>query len=46
VISIGIPRPRDLQMESSKEFMELRMKIWNIIRSEVEKSMRLDHDNS
>jgi NitT/TauT family transport system ATP-binding protein len=45
VLTVGIPRPRNLQMESSKEFIELRMKIWNIIRTEVEKSMSLDHDN-
>jgi NitT/TauT family transport system ATP-binding protein len=44
VLSVGIPRPRNLQMESSKEFLELRMKIWNIIRAEVEKSMDHDHD--
>jgi NitT/TauT family transport system ATP-binding protein len=43
VMTVGISRPRDLQMESSQEFMELRLKIWNIIRSEVEKSMRLDY---
>lgn len=46
VMTVGIRRPRDLQMESSREFVDLRMKIWNIIRSEVEKSMRLDHDDS
>jgi NitT/TauT family transport system ATP-binding protein len=45
-MDVGIRRPRDLQIESSTEFAELRMKIWNIIRSEVEKSMRLDHDDS
>ncbi|MCU0631305.1 MAG: ABC transporter ATP-binding protein [Methanoregulaceae archaeon] len=44
VLTVDIPRPRNLQMESSKEFIELRMKIWNIIRTEVEKSMSLDHD--
>jgi len=46
VMTVGMNRPRDLQMESSKEFAELRMKIWNSIRSEVEKSMIHDHDAS
>jgi NitT/TauT family transport system ATP-binding protein len=46
VMTVGIHRPRDLQMENSKEFVELRMNIWNSIRSEVEKSMILDHDAS
>jgi len=44
-MTVGIPRPRNLQMESSKEFIELRMKIWNCIRSEVEKAMSHDHDD-
>lgn len=39
VIPVGIPRPRDLQIESTPEFLSMRMKIWNIIRSEVEQSM-------
>jgi NitT/TauT family transport system ATP-binding protein len=46
VMTVEIHRPRDLQVESSKEFVELRMNIWNSIRSEVEKSMILDHDVS
>ena len=45
-MTVRINRPRDLQMESSKEFVELRMNIWNSIRSEVEKSMMVDHDAS
>ena len=41
-ITVGIDRPRDLQIESTREFLDLRMKIWNIIRSEVEQSMTGD----
>jgi NitT/TauT family transport system ATP-binding protein len=43
VITVGIDRPRDLQIESTREFLDMRMKIWNIIRSEVEKTMTGDH---
>jgi NitT/TauT family transport system ATP-binding protein len=43
VITVGIDRPRDLQIESTQKFLEMRMKIWNIIRSEVEQSMTEDH---
>jgi len=39
VMTVGIDRPRDLQIESTQKFLEMRMKIWNIIRSEVERSM-------
>ncbi len=39
VMTVGIDRPRDLQIESTQEFLDMRMKIWNIIRSEVERSM-------
>jgi NitT/TauT family transport system ATP-binding protein len=39
VIPVEIQRPRDLEIESTKEFLAMRMKIWNIIRSEVERSM-------
>ena len=38
-ITVGIDRPRDLRIESTQKFLEMRMKIWNIIRSEVEQSM-------
>jgi len=38
-MTVGIDRPRDLQIESTQKFLEMRMKIWNIIRSEVERSM-------
>jgi ABC-type nitrate/sulfonate/bicarbonate transport system ATPase subunit len=46
VMPVGIDRPRDLQMESTHEFIELRVKIWNSIQSEVERSMGRDHDDS
>jgi hypothetical protein len=46
VMPVGIDRPRDLQMESTHEFIELRVKIWNSIQSEVERSMVRDHDDS
>ena len=39
VMTVGIDRPRDLQIESTQKFLEMRMKIWNIIRSEVEQAM-------
>jgi NitT/TauT family transport system ATP-binding protein len=42
VITVGISRPRDLQMESTQEFVDIRMKIWNSIRHEVEQSMTGD----
>jgi NitT/TauT family transport system ATP-binding protein len=42
VITVGISRPRNLQIESTQEFVDLRMKIWNSIRSEVEQSMAGD----
>jgi NitT/TauT family transport system ATP-binding protein len=45
VITVGIDRPRDLRIESTEMFVDMRMKIWNLIRSEVEKSMTGDlHD--
>jgi NitT/TauT family transport system ATP-binding protein len=39
VMTVGISRPRNLQIESTQEFVDIRMKIWNSIRSEVEQSM-------
>jgi len=39
VIPVEIDRPRDLQAESTPRFAEARMRIWNIIRSEVLQSM-------
>ena len=42
---VGIDRPRDLQIESTKEFADMKFRIWNCIRSEVERSMaRVSHD--
>jgi NitT/TauT family transport system ATP-binding protein len=43
VMTVGIDRPRDLRIESTHEFIDMRMKIWNIIRIEVEKSMTEDN---
>jgi len=42
VIPVGICRPRDLQIENTREFVDMRMRIWNTIRSEVERSMTGD----
>jgi NitT/TauT family transport system ATP-binding protein len=42
VMTVGIRRPRELQIESTHEFVDIRMKIWNIIRSEVEQTMTGD----
>jgi NitT/TauT family transport system ATP-binding protein len=45
VMTVDIERPRDLQVESTRMFVDMRIKIWNIIRSEVEQSMMGDrHD--
>jgi NitT/TauT family transport system ATP-binding protein len=41
IIAIGIDRPRDSRMESTPEFI-MRLRIWNSIRSEVEKAMQED----
>jgi NitT/TauT family transport system ATP-binding protein len=42
IMVIGIDRPRDQQSKSSAAFIDMRLKIWNSIRSEVEKSMTED----
>jgi NitT/TauT family transport system ATP-binding protein len=46
VMTVGIDRPRDLRIESTREFIDMRMKIWNIIRAEVERSMMEDHHDA
>jgi NitT/TauT family transport system ATP-binding protein len=46
VIPVGIDRPRDLKTESTQVFINLKMKIWDSIRSEVEISITGDHDNA
>ncbi|RPI38287.1 MAG: ABC transporter ATP-binding protein [Methanoregulaceae archaeon] len=38
-IPVRIGRPRTLQAEGMPEFVELRTKVWNLIRDEVERSM-------
>jgi NitT/TauT family transport system ATP-binding protein len=42
VIPVGMSRPRDIRIESTREFLDMRMRIWNSIRSEVERSMAGD----
>lgn len=45
IFTVGIARPRDLQIESTHEFTDMKLMIWNCIRSEVERSMtRVSHD--
>lgn len=39
IFTVGIARPRDLQIESTFEFADMKLQIWNCIRSEVERSM-------
>lgn len=46
VIPVGIHRPRDLRIESTPEFLDMRMRIWNLIRSEVEQAMKVDPDDA
>lgn len=45
VIRVGIDRPRDYQIVTTQEFIEMKKKIWNILRIEVEKSMNRDNDD-
>jgi NitT/TauT family transport system ATP-binding protein len=42
IVTIGIDRPRDHQIENTRAFIDIRLKIWNNIRCEVEKSMMED----
>ena len=45
IIDIGFDRPRDLQIESTREFIDIRIRIWNILRAEVGRSIGGDiHD--
>jgi NitT/TauT family transport system ATP-binding protein len=46
VLSVGITRPRDIEVENTPEFLALKTKIWNSIRLEVERSMTGDHDDA
>jgi NitT/TauT family transport system ATP-binding protein len=46
VLSVGIDRPREIEVENTPEFLALKTKIWNSIRSEVERSMTGDHDDA
>jgi NitT/TauT family transport system ATP-binding protein len=40
-ISINLKRPRSIQTESSEEFANLKITIWNLIKEEVHISMRV-----
>ncbi len=40
-ISINLRRPRSIEVESSKEFSNLKLKIWNLIKREVQNSMEV-----
>lgn len=46
VVTVGIDRPRDIRTEGMQRFLDLKMLIWNSIRSEVERSMAGDGDGS
>ncbi len=41
-MEINLSRPRDFEITSTKEFAELRMKIWETIKEEVLRSMVLE----
>jgi ABC-type nitrate/sulfonate/bicarbonate transport system ATPase subunit len=45
-MQVGIDRPRSIQAESTREFLDLRMTIWNLIRKEVENSITGDNESS
>ncbi len=38
-IKIELPRPRDMEIKGSDEFMRINMKIWHLIEDEVRRSM-------
>jgi len=41
-LKINIPRPRNLSVKRSKEFLEYEDYLWNQIEEEVRKSMAAD----
>jgi NitT/TauT family transport system ATP-binding protein len=45
-MQVRIDRPRNIQVESTQEFLDLRMNIWNLIRKEVENSITGDNEIS
>lgn len=42
IIDIDFERPRDLGIESTREFIDIRIRIWNILRADVGRSIRGD----
>ncbi len=38
-IKVDLPRPRDMEIKGTVEFVQIRMKIWHIIEDEVRKTM-------
>ncbi len=38
-IEIELPRPRDMEIRGSEEFVFIKMKIWHLIKDEVRKTM-------
>jgi NitT/TauT family transport system ATP-binding protein len=44
-MQVGIDRPRSIQAESTQEFLDLRLNIWNLIRKEVENSITGDYES-
>ncbi len=38
-IEIGLPRPRDMEIKGSEEFVRIKMKIWHLIEDEVRRIM-------
>jgi NitT/TauT family transport system ATP-binding protein len=40
IVKIDLPRPRDLSVKRTKEFLDYADRIWSIIQEEVLKSMR------
>jgi NitT/TauT family transport system ATP-binding protein len=45
-MQVRIDRPRNIRAESTQEFLDLRMNIWNLIRKEVENSITGDYEGS
>jgi NitT/TauT family transport system ATP-binding protein len=45
-LPVNIGRPRNLQVESTQEFVDLRMTIWNLIRDEVANAITGDYAGS
>ncbi len=39
-IRIDLPRPRDIKIKGAREFVEIKMRVWDLIEDEVRKTMR------